>query len=87
MRRPSFLQGRIGFQNASGAWIEQEDAMYEMKGEKADDRRLHLLIGPVPDAATKMIVLVNRGGPGNLGPVSIDHPTAYCLDDLLPKGK
>jgi hypothetical protein len=83
----AFLQGRIGFQNASSAWIEQEDAMYEMKDEKADDRRLHLLIGPVPDSATKMLVLVNRGGPGNLGPVSIDHPTAYCLDDLLPKVK
>ncbi len=79
----AFLEGHVGLQNASGAWIEQDNAMRELRGGTPEERRLHLLIGPMPDAATKLLVLVRRRGAEDLGPVSFDHPVAYCLDDLL----
>ncbi len=79
------LYANVGFLNAQGVWVEQDNAMEEAKQPDGDGRQLQLLIGPVPDAAAQMVVIMRHGElPKDTGPVTIVHPSAYCLDDLLP---
>jgi len=78
------LCGYVGFLNAQGVWIEQDNAMTEARTPDGM-RRLELLLGPAPDAAAQMVVVLRRVDLAkDAGPLTMGRPGAYRLDDLLP---